>query len=66
MLQTEHFNEPHVFKIPTKITPKYDKSPFVIGTKLWDELSNDIQRANSVFEFKRVMCKLYSKYKDLL
>ena len=25
-----------VFNVPTRITPKYDKSPFYIGTKLWD------------------------------
>ena len=29
----------HVSKVPNRITPKYEKSPFYIGTKLWDELS---------------------------
>ena len=47
-----------VFKIPTKITPKYEKSPFLIDTKLWDDLPNDIQQVNNVFELKREMCKL--------
>ena len=32
-----------VVKVPHCITPKYEKSPFYIGTKLWDELSIDIQ-----------------------
>ena len=51
-----------VFKIPTKITPK----SFYIGTKLWDDLSRDIQRANSIYEFKREIDKQYRNYKDLL
>ena len=55
-----------VFKVPSKITPKYEKSPFLIGTKLWDELPNDIQRANSVLKFKKEINKLYRTYKDLL
>ena len=55
-----------VFKIPTKITPKYEKSSFYMGTKLWDGLSSDIQRANSIYEFKREIDKQYRNYKDLL
>ena len=39
---------------------------FFIGTKLRDDLPNDIQQVDNVFEFKREMCKLYSKYEDLL
>ena len=41
-----------VFKVPSRISPKYDKSPFHIGTKLWDELSSDIQSVPTVYEFK--------------
>ena len=52
-----------VFKLPTRITPKF---PFYIGTKLWDELPANVQKANSVFEFKKEMEKRYHKYEDLL
>ena len=55
-----------VFKIPTKITPKYEKSSFYMGTKRWDDLSSDIQRANSIYDFKREIDKQYRNYKDLL
>ena len=54
------------YKVPTRITPKYEKSPFYIGTKLWNELSRDIQHCNSVYEFKREIHKKYPVYKDLL
>ena len=52
-----------IFKVPTRITPKYEKSPFYIGTKLWDGLSSELQ---CVFEFKKEVDKLYCTYKDLL
>ena len=55
-----------VFKVPTRMTPKFEKSPFYIGTKLWDELSNNEQRAENVYVFKKEIDKLYSRYKDLL
>ena len=55
-----------VFKVPTRITPKYEKSPFYLGTTLWNELSRDIQMANSVWEFKSAVSKKYKKYEDLL
>ena len=55
-----------VFKVPTRITPKYEKSPFYMGTILWNELSRDIQIAQSVPEFKKAIDKRYKKYRDLL
>ena len=55
-----------VFKVPTRITPKHEKSPFYVGTKLWDELPIKIQGAYSVHEFKREIDKLYRTYKNLL
>ena len=55
-----------VFKLPTSITPKYERSPFYIGTKLWDELPMDVQKLNSVFEFKKEIGKRYRKYSNLL
>ena len=55
-----------VFKLPTRITPKFERSPFYIGTKLGDELSINVQKANSGFEFKKEIEKRYRKYEDLL
>ena len=55
-----------VFKVPTRINPKYEKSPFYIGTKLWNDLSKEVQSTNSVYDFKREVDKMYCKYKDLL
>ena len=55
-----------IFKVPTRITPEYEKSPFYIGTKLWDGLSSEVQCANSVFGFKKEVDKLYRTYEDLL
>ena len=57
-----------VFKVPRRITPKYEKSPFYLGTTLWNLLSwaRDIQMANSVWEFKSAVGKKYKKYEDLL
>ena len=55
-----------VFKVPTRITPKYEKSPYYIGTKLWDELSIELQHATSVHVFKKEIDKLNRKYKNLL
>ena len=58
--------ETKLIKVPTRITPKHEKSPFYVGTKLWDELPIKIQGANSVHEFKREIDKLYRTYKNLL
>ena len=55
-----------MFKIPTRITPKFERSPFYIGSKLWEELSRDTQSVQSVHEFKKEIDKRYNKYKDLL
>ena len=31
------------FKVPTKVLPVYERSPYYIGTKLWNEFSKDVQ-----------------------
>ena len=33
----------YVFKTDTKIGNKYEKSPYYIGTKLWDKLPTETQ-----------------------
>ena len=39
-----------VFKVPTRIKPIYERSPYYIGTLLWNELSQSTKEANSIFE----------------
>ena len=48
-----------VFKTDTKIGKKYEKSPYYIGTKLWDKLPNETQFVDTVFEFKDRILPLY-------
>ena len=54
-----------VFKVPTKILPVYDKSPYYIGTKLWNKLSKEIQKKENVHVFKREVERRYRNYKKL-
>ena len=38
------------FKVPTKISRIYERSPYYKGTKLWDTLPVSIQKADNVLE----------------
>ena len=42
------------FTVPTRIMPIFENSPFYIGTKLWNDLSIDIQDATDIFPLKKV------------
>ena len=42
-----------VFKIPVKLTPTYERSPYYIGTKLWNGLPKTIQDSVDIFAFKK-------------
>ena len=42
-----------LFKVPSRITLVYERSPFYIGTKLWNELTRTIQEAQDVHAFKK-------------
>ena len=53
------------FKVPSKITPVYEKSPFYIGTKLWNELSVETQDSTDIFEFKKHIARMNRRYKKL-
>ena len=53
------------FKVPNKITPVYEKSPFYIGTKLWNELSVETQDSTDIFEFKKHIARMNRRYKKL-
>ena len=44
--------EKYVFRTDSKIGTKYATSPFNKGTKLWDNLSRDIQFSDTIFTFK--------------
>ena len=55
-----------VFKVPHRISPIYEKSPFSVGTKLWDDLRMEVQHVKTVFDFKREIGRNYRKYEDLL
>ena len=46
-------NDKYVFKTDNKIGTKYKRSPYYIGTLLWNELPKDAQFSDTVFEFKK-------------
>ena len=43
----------------------HEKSPFYIGTKLWNELSVETQSSTDIFEFKKHIARLNCRYKKL-
>ena len=42
-----------VFNVPNRILPVYEQSPYCIGRKLWNDLSEQVQESNDVFAFKK-------------
>ena len=53
------------FKLPTKITPVYERSPFFTGAKLWDELPAFVQELPDRFAFKREIDRINRVYVKL-
>ena len=51
------------FKVPNKITHVYEHSPYYYGTKIWETLSETVQKADNVYAFKTEINKLYKTYK---
>ena len=51
-----------VFKVPGKILPVYEHSPYYQGTKLWNGLDKDIQMKDSVCVFKKAIEPLFKSY----
>ena len=51
-----------IFRVDTKIGTKYANSPFYKGTLLWDKLSENVQKSESVFVFKQEINKLYNTF----
>ena len=54
------------FDIMSRTTTKYLNSPFLRGTVLWDKLPVETQKAESMYEFKRLLKPRYKQYEDLL
>ena len=54
-----------VFKLPTKITPSYERSPSYIGTKLWDDLPSSVQDSPNRFAFKKEIDRINRVYVKL-
>ena len=55
-----------VFKVPAKINPVYERSPYYIGTLLWNELPQLTQESNCIYEFKKILRCENRVYKNLL
>ena len=56
----------YVFKTDTKIGKKYEKSPYYLGTRLWNGLDKVTQDSDSIYTFNKKICRLYNKYNPLL
>ena len=50
-----------VFRVPNKIGPVFKRSPYNIGTKLWNLLSRNTQNLPCVFAFKKKIAHNYRK-----
>ena len=53
----------YVFQVPAKMGKKYQKSPYYLGTRLWDTLDKTPQEISCKYLFKKYIEKLYKKYK---
>ena len=42
-----------VFKVPSRILPIHEHSPYFIGIKLWSDLPKDVQCKENVYVFKK-------------
>ena len=54
----------YVFKTNVRIRKEYEKSPYFIGTQLWDKLPKETKFVNDIFEFKKEIAKQYRMYKE--
>ena len=50
------------FTVPTRIMPVYKNSLFYIGTKLWNDLSIEVQDAPDIFAFKKLIACMNRGY----
>ena len=54
------------FNVMSRTTTKYLNSPFVRGTSIWDKLPVDMQKCDTIGEFKKLLKPRYKQYEDLL
>ena len=57
-----HSAEKMVFKVPSKLLPVYERSPYYVGTKLWNKLSKTVQEATDIYAFKKEIARLNRSY----
>ena len=50
------------FRVPAKILPVYEHSPYYQGTILWNELEKDTQKRDNIVIFKKDIDRLYKCY----
>ena len=56
----------YVFKLPTKLGHKYQKSSYFLGKRLWDSLDKTTQDLPCKYAFKKHIDSLYKKYNPSL
>ena len=54
-----------VFNVPNRILSVYERSPYYVGTKLWDDLPNHVQELDNVFAFKKEIRRRHRTYVKL-
>ena len=54
-----------VFKLPAKILPIYEHSPYYIGTHLWNNLPKIVQDSPNVYAFKKEIRRMNRTYVKL-
>ena len=56
----------YVFRVETKMGKKYQKSPYFLGTRLWDALEKTTQDLPCKYAFKKYIDSLYKRYNPLI
>ena len=57
--RTLRSNNKYILKTDNKVGTKYQRSPFYQGTIIWNELSKDVQFTDNVYEFKKLVKRMY-------
>ena len=50
------------FKVHVKITPVYERSPYFVGTKLWNDLTKHVQESPDIYAFKKEIDRMNRVY----
>ena len=51
-----------IFKVPNRILPIYEHSPYYQGTTLWNGLDKEVQHKDTLFAFKKAIEPLFKRY----